>query len=109
MTIISHLCQIGAILAARCAYGDRQVVELSPFEGALRSCQMDPNEVAAWRLIDASVQQQGCGGNIFTVRAMQNIMSTLNATNIKAAAREQAEQFWSEYGSQIKANLGCSP
>jgi hypothetical protein len=40
---------------------------------------------------------------------MQNIMSTLNAPNIAAAAREQAEQFWREYGSQIKANLGCSP
>jgi hypothetical protein len=71
--------------------------------------QMDPNEVTAWGLIDASVQQQGCGGNVFTVRTMQNIMSTLNATNITAAARKQAEQFWSEYGSQIKANLGCSP
>jgi TPR repeat protein len=71
--------------------------------------QMDPNEVTAWGLIDASVQQQGCGGGVLTVRAMQNIMSTLNAPNITAAAREQAEQFWSAYGSQIKANLGCDP
>jgi hypothetical protein len=71
--------------------------------------QMDPNEVTAWGLIDASVRQQGCGGGVLTVRAMQNIMSTLNAPNITAAAREQAEQFWSAYGSQIKANLGCDP
>jgi hypothetical protein len=69
--------------------------------------QMDPNEVTAWSLIDASVHQQGCGGGIFTVRAMQNIMSTLSAPSITAAAREQAEQLWSEYGAQIKANLGC--
>jgi len=71
--------------------------------------QMDPNEVTAWGLVDASVEQQGCGGGIFTVREMQNIMSTLNAPNINASAREQAEQFWSAYGSQIKANLGCGP
>ncbi|HSZ09222.1 MAG TPA: hypothetical protein VK794_11860 [Steroidobacteraceae bacterium] len=71
--------------------------------------QMYPNEVTAWRLVDASVQQQGCGGGIFTVRAMQNIMSTLSAPSITAAAREQAEQFWSAYGAQIKATLGCGP
>ena len=69
--------------------------------------QMDPNEVTAWSLIDASVEQQGCGGGIFTVRAMQNILGTLSAPSITAAAREQAEQLWSEYGAQIKANLGC--
>jgi len=69
--------------------------------------QIDPNEVTAWSLIDASVEQQGCGGGIFTVRAMQNILGTLSAPSITAAAREQAEQLWSEYGAQIKANLGC--
>jgi hypothetical protein len=69
--------------------------------------QMDPNEVAAWGLIDASVEQQGCGGGIFTVRAMQNIMGTLNAPNVTAESRALAEHFWSVYGSQIKANLGC--
>ena len=71
--------------------------------------QMDPDEVTAWGLIDASVEQQGCGGSIFLVRQMQNIMSTLNAPNITSAARAQAEQLWSAYGSQIKANLGCAP
>jgi TPR repeat protein len=71
--------------------------------------QMDPDEVTAWSLIGASVEQQGCGGNLFTVLEMQNIMSTLNAPNITAAAHEQAENLWSEYGAQIKANLGCDP
>lgn len=70
--------------------------------------QMDPDEVEAWRLLDASVDQQGCGGNIFTVRAMQNITGTLNANNITPQARALAEQYWSDYGSQIMSSLGCT-
>jgi hypothetical protein len=69
--------------------------------------QIDPNEVTAWSLIDASVQQKGCGGSVLLVRAMQNIMSTLKSPSITAGARRQAEELWSEFGAQIKANLGC--
>jgi hypothetical protein len=98
-----------AIAHAREAAQDRYFSAILKIGPHLPAGQMDPDEVAAWGLIDASVEQQGCGGDVFTVRAMQNIISTLNAPNIAAAAREQAEQFWSEYGSQIKANLGCSP
>jgi hypothetical protein len=70
--------------------------------------QIDPDEVAAWSLIDASLQQQGCAGNIFTVRSGKQFMDTLSAKNISARARTLAEQYWSDYGSQITANLGCA-
>jgi hypothetical protein len=69
--------------------------------------QMDPDEVAAWGLIDASLTQQGCGVALLTVRQMQNIMGTLNAKTITPQSRALAEQYWGDYGSQIMANLGC--
>jgi hypothetical protein len=71
--------------------------------------QMDPDEVGAWRLINASLLNQGCGGPVFTVRQMQNITGTLNAKTITPEARALAEQYWSNYGAQMMANLGCSP
>jgi hypothetical protein len=69
--------------------------------------QMDPNEVTAWGLIDASLQQKGCEGTLFTVRAMQNITGRLNAKTITPESRAIAEQLWGDYGPQIMTNLGC--
>jgi TPR repeat protein len=71
--------------------------------------QLDPNEVAAWGLIQASLQQAGCGGNGFSVREMKSISSTLNANNISAQARTLAEQYWQDHGAQMMANIGCTP
>jgi hypothetical protein len=98
-----------AIAQAREAAQNGSFSAISKIGPHLPAGQMDPNEVAAWGLVDASAQLQGCGGDLFTVRGMQYVMSTLNATNITAAAREQAESLWSEYGSQIKTSLGCGP
>jgi TPR repeat protein len=69
--------------------------------------QLDPNEVAAWSLVQASLQQRGCGGNGFSVREMKNISSTLNSNNVSAEARALAEQYWQEYGAQMMNNIGC--
>jgi hypothetical protein len=68
---------------------------------------LDPDEVAACGLIQASLQQAGCGGNGFSVREMKSISSTLNANNISAQARSLAEQYWQEYGVQMMNNIGC--
>jgi len=69
--------------------------------------QLDPNEVAAWSLVQASLRQRGCGGNGFSVTEMKSISSTLNANNVSAEARALAEQYWQEYGAQMMSNIGC--
>ena len=69
---------------------------------------LDPDEVTAWGLVQASLQQRGCGGNGFSVREMKSIASTLNANNISAQARVLAVQYWQEYGVQMMSNIGCS-
>jgi hypothetical protein len=70
--------------------------------------QIDPNEVAAWSLVQASLQQDGCGTGGFSVRDMKRISSTLNANNISAQARALAQQYWQDYGAQMMTNLGCT-
>jgi TPR repeat protein len=69
--------------------------------------QLDPNEVTAWGLVQASLEQRGCGGDVFSIRSLTRIVNTLNAKNISAQARALAEQYWQEYGAQMMANLGC--
>jgi hypothetical protein len=69
---------------------------------------LDPDEVTAWGLVQASLRQRGCGGNGFSVREMKSIASTLNANNISAQARVLAVQYWQEYGVQMMSNIGCS-
>jgi TPR repeat protein len=70
--------------------------------------QLGPDEVTAWGLVQASLQQQGCGGSGFSVRTMKSITNTLNANNISAQARVLAEQYWQEYGVQMMNNIGCT-
>jgi TPR repeat protein len=70
--------------------------------------QINPDEIVAWGLVHASLLQQGCGGNGFSVREMKGILSTLNANNISTQARSLAEQYWQDYGAQMMSNIGCS-
>jgi TPR repeat protein len=70
--------------------------------------QLNPDEAAAWGLVQASLQQRGCGGSGFSVRKMTGIVNTLNAKNISAGARALAEQYWQDHSAQIMANLRCT-
>lgn len=75
----------------------------------LSAGQMDPNEVSAWNLVHAALEQQGCVGNGFSVKSIKAVTSTLMSPNITANARTLADQYWQDYGAQIMTNLGCSP
>jgi hypothetical protein len=69
--------------------------------------QLNPNEVTAWGLIQASLEQKGCGGGGFEIRTVKNMVNTLHANTISADARALAEQYWQEYGAQMMSILGC--
>jgi len=71
--------------------------------------QLDPNQVTAWGLVQASLEQRGCGGDGFSIRSLTRIVNTLNAKNISAQARALAEQYWRTYGVQMMSNIGCTP
>lgn len=71
--------------------------------------QLDPNEVTAWGLIQASMQQKGCGDGGFEIRTVKIMVNTLNANNISAEAHALAEHYWQEYGAQMMSNIGCTP
>jgi hypothetical protein len=80
------------------------VVSLGPH---LTAAQLDPDAVSAWGLVRAALSQQGCVGTGFSERSMKAVTATLNAGNITDKARALAEQYWQQYGAQIKDNLGC--
>jgi hypothetical protein len=74
----------------------------------LSASQIDPDEVAAWKLVNASLQQQGCGGNGFSVQWMKSTTTTLASIGISPRARTLADQYWRDYGPQMMGNLGCT-
>jgi hypothetical protein len=98
-----------AILHAREAAQRGAIDAMLSIGPHLPAGQLNPDEVMAWGLVQASLQQQGCGGSGFSVRTVKSITSTLNANNISAQARVLAEQYWQEYGVQIMSSIGCSP
>jgi TPR repeat protein len=75
----------------------------------LAPSQMKPDEVAAWTIVNASLQLRGCDGSGFSVQWMQRTSATLAAPNISAGTRALADQYWQQYGAQMMANLGCGP
>jgi TPR repeat protein len=74
----------------------------------LSASQFDPNEVSAWTLVNAWLQEEGCAGNGFIVQWMKATTNTLASRNISAQARALADRYWREYGGQMMSNLGCS-
>jgi TPR repeat protein len=64
--------------------------------------QLDPTDIAAWKLIQASVDLQ-CGGSWSNVQAMRTTLEALSSPAATDTARQRAEQLWAQYG----AELGC--
>lgn len=75
----------------------------------LSAGQMDPDEVSAWSLMHASLEQQGCAGNGFSVESMKSTIATLTSNSITDEARILANQYWQDYAGQIMSSVGCTP
>ncbi len=69
--------------------------------------QLDPGEVAAWKLIPATLQQRGCSGQPLTPDDM--ISSSQTLASATPTAQSRATQLWSQYGSQMLMSNGCRP
>ena len=68
---------------------------------------IDPEEVSAWRIIAASLEQRGCRTGGINLIWMNDIETTLHGKPLDAAARALAHQYWSDYGARMMAELGC--
>jgi hypothetical protein len=82
------------------------ILEIGP---QLQASQIDPDEVAAWNLISASLQMQGYAGRALDVGLLKSASGILSSHSIPAKARQLADQYWQQYGPQMLANLGCGP
>ena len=74
----------------------------------LSASQMDPDELSAWNVVHASLEQQECIGNGFSVESMKAITGTLASSSISDRTRALADQYWRDYGPQIMSSLGCT-
>jgi TPR repeat protein len=80
------------------------IIALGPY---LPTGQVSPDEVVAWNLVHALLQQNGCSASGLNVAWMKSTTATLAATNISSSALALANQYWRDYGTQMMANLGC--
>ncbi len=87
-----------ALSAAEHGFFDA-LIEIAPH---LTPSQLDPTDIEAWKLVQASVDLQ-CGGSWSNVQAMKATLNALSSPAATDAARQRAEQFWGQYGAQ----LGC--
>lgn len=69
--------------------------------------QLDPNEVRAWELVHATLQQLGCSVGSFSVAWMKSTSATLSAPDTSERAHTMANELWSQFGGQIMAEEGC--
>lgn len=80
------------------------IIDIGPH---LPAGQINPDEVTAWSIIHASLALQGCESNGFSVREMKNNTAVLSSPNITDNARQLANQYWQQFGTQIRTNLSC--
>jgi hypothetical protein len=74
----------------------------------LSQSQIDPDEVSAWGLVEASLEQQGCAGYTgISLQWMKSLTSRLSSPTITSNAETLANQYWQEYGTQMLRNSGC--
>jgi hypothetical protein len=74
----------------------------------LQASQIGPDEVAAWNLVYAALEQQGCADQAIYVELMKSVSGTLNPLTISTSAKTLAEKYWQHYGTQMMSNLGCT-
>ncbi len=87
-----------AVRAARHGFFDA-LLDIGPH---VSPSELDPTDLEAWKLIQASVNQQ-CGESWSTVQAMKSTLGALSSLATTDDARQRAEQLWVQYGVE----LGC--
>ncbi len=87
-----------ALSAAEHGFFDA-LLDLGPH---LAPSQLDPTDIEAWKLVQASAELQ-CGESWSDAQAMQATLNALSSPAGTEAARQRAEQLWTQYG----AKLGC--
>jgi TPR repeat protein len=70
--------------------------------------QIDPDEVTAWNLVSAALQQRGCAVSSINVEWMKSTTATVTSTHYSLQVRALADQYWRDYGTRELAALGCS-
>jgi len=66
------------------------------------------DEVAAWKLIHASLEQQGCGRSSVRVAWMKGLTEDISAASAVPGALELATKLWEDHGRQMMSGLGCA-
>jgi len=74
----------------------------------LAAGQIKPDEINAWNILHAAIQQRGCSVSILNVDWMQKTVATLASRAQASNARALADQYWRDYGTTILGNLACS-
>jgi hypothetical protein len=92
----------------------RDAAQIGSFDAIMRigphlqASQIDPDEMAAWNLVYASLEQQGCASQALNAAMMKSASHTLNSPTTTANAKSLADKYWLDYGTQMLSNLGCA-
>jgi hypothetical protein len=66
------------------------------------------DEVAAWKLIRAALQQDGCGESGVSMRWMKGVTEDISAANALPGGLKLATELWEGHGRQMMSALGCA-
>jgi hypothetical protein len=81
------------------------MIEIGP---QLQASQIDPDEVAAWNLVYAALEQQGCAGQAINATLTKSVSYSLNSPTVSTNIKTLAESYWKDYGTTMLSNLGCA-
>jgi hypothetical protein len=73
----------------------------------LATGQLSPDEIAAWRLVDAFLELSGCGASNHSVEGVKTVIAAASASDVSSGARRLAAQYWRDNGQDMMASRGC--
>jgi hypothetical protein len=66
------------------------------------------DEVAAWKLIHASLQQDGCSVSSASIAWMKGVTNDISTANALPGGLKLAIKLWEGHGQQMMSALGCT-
>lgn len=97
-----------AVAHARDAANKGTVEALLQLGPHLSTGQVSADEITAWKLIEASLQQSGCATSPLNVEWMKSNSAVLSGAEVSPGALKLATQIWEDHGRQMQSDLGCT-
>jgi TPR repeat protein len=100
---------VAAVIDARRAAQLGSPDALIALDTRLPPGQLDLDEAAAWKVVQALMQQSGCDVGSISVNWMRTTSLAVSPSGATLSVLRLAQRYWNQYSGQMMTAQGCNP